>query len=100
MRSLLTPKRRQLKRSALRSIDALVEAWRRKTGAWSTNEMMGLSLRAGALQQTLRQMAIEQDAMPTGVVKVPRNEKTHGFTVDLEELRRIAMTPRTGKKEV
>lgn len=88
MKTLLTAKRRQLTRSASRSIDETVAAWRKKTGAWSSTEMMGLAIRAGALREVLRQYAREHGAFASGKVKVPRTPQgTAPFTVDLDELR-------------
>ena len=100
MPSIITPKRRRLNRSTSKVIDAMVDAWRWRTGATSTNTMMGLGIRCGMLRRELVRLAIEQDALPSGVVQVPRLPPTPpgaggisvmgglpGFTVDLEDLR-------------
>lgn len=39
--SLLTPRRRQIKRSIQRDIDAMVEAWKQRTGSSSVNTHIG-----------------------------------------------------------
>jgi hypothetical protein len=110
MPSIITPKRRRLTRSSSKVIDAMVDAWRWRTGATSTNTMMGLGFRCGMLRRELVHLAIEQDALPSGVVQVPRLPPTpagaggisvlggmSGFTVDLEDLRQGPREPR-GKK--
>ena len=96
--SLLTPKRRQLTRQALRQIDAMVETWKRKTGARSTNGMMGLGIRAGMVRRQINALAIAHDRIPVGVIQVPdlpsgripgtymSSNGIEGFTVDLDDL--------------
>lgn len=100
MPSILTPKRRRITRSASRVIKAMAETWRRRTGAWSSNGMIGLSIRTGMLHQELERHAIADDKVPTGIIKVPRLPPTppgagglsvaggmSGFAVDLDDLR-------------
>ena len=92
--TILTPKRRQLTRHALRTIDVTVAAWRRKTGAWSTYEKIGLAIRSGMLQRHLIKLAMEADAIPRGRVRVPAIKQGESnlcsnmpsFGVDLDEL--------------
>lgn len=100
-RTILTPKRRQLTRAARRQIDAMVETWRRKTGAWSSNGMMGLSIRTGMLRRQIIALAFAEDRIPTGVIQVPdlpagliadghmSSSGLEGFTVDLHDLRQL-----------
>jgi hypothetical protein len=97
-RTILTPKRRKLTKAARRQIDDMVETWRRKSGAWSTNGMMGLSIRAGMVFKRITELAIAHDAVPMGVVKVPDlapgiipgsyilANGIDGFSVDLRDL--------------
>jgi hypothetical protein len=101
MPSILTPKRRQLKRSAMRAIYEMSLAWAAKTGATSINTNIGLSIRRGMLQMELERLAIERDEIPTGIIKVPRMQPQppdavgglrvaggmSGFVVNLDELR-------------
>jgi len=65
--SLLTPKRRQLTKAARLQADAMVRTWSKRTGAWSSNEMMGLGMRAGLLRQYIVKYVEEHDAFPTGI---------------------------------
>lgn len=100
MPTILTPNRRRLTRSAYRVIMAMAETWHHRTGAWSSNGMIGLRIRQGMLHQELVRLAIERDALPRGVVQVPRLPPAPpgacglsvmggmpGFTVDLDDLR-------------
>jgi hypothetical protein len=95
---LLTPIRRKFTKAARRQIDAMVETWMRKTGAWSTNGMMGLAIRGGMVRRRIEALAMESGKIPTGVIEVPDlppgiipgsytgTNGIGGFTVDLGDL--------------
>lgn len=93
--SILTPVRRQLTAQAQRKLWALAQAWSDATGATSTNTMIGLGIRRGMLLGRLEEIAIREEAIPSGVIQVPpRGEKEGpppfcamaGFEVDLDAL--------------
>jgi hypothetical protein len=100
MPSILTPKRQQLKRQAARDIYEMSLAWAAKTGGTLANTIIGLGIRRGMLQKELQHLAIERDAIPTGIIKVPRMQPRppgeaggfyissgmSGFEVDLDDL--------------
>ena len=67
MSTHLTPKRRKLNKAARLQADAMASAWRSRTGAWSSNEMMGLGMRSGLLHQYIVSYVEEHDAFPTGI---------------------------------
>lgn len=91
MPSILTPKRRQLTRRAERTLYEMSLAWAAATGSTSINAAIGLGIRRGALHARLRVLAVEIDAIPTGIVKVPKcPHGTGSFTVDLNALGRTS----------
>ena len=92
--SILTPVRRQLTAQAQRKLWALAQAWSDATGATSTKTMIGLGIRRGMLLGRLEEIAIREEAIPSGVIQVPPREKRpepfscamDGFEVDLDAL--------------
>ena len=75
MKTLLTPKRRRLTKAARKRVDEMVAAWRDRTGAWSSNEMMGLGIRAAVLRRYLIAYAEAHDAIATGVHHIPNDSE-------------------------
>ena len=97
---ILTPIRRQLTRSADRHLTALVNQWH--DGSTGTNAMIGLGIRRGMIYRRLKEIAIRENAIPSGTVQVPQREKRNepfscameGFEVDLDKLNaRLAADP-------
>ncbi len=88
MPNLLTPKRRQLKRSAAKFIDDLVENWERQTGSYSGNGHMGMRIRAGGLRRFLRAYAERHDVFATGTHEISIGPPYHitPFRVDVDAL--------------
>ena len=100
MKSILTPIRRQLAKSADRHLLALVNQWH--DGSTGTNAMIGLSAKRGMIYGRLREIARRDEAIPTGMIKVPAREKDNrpfsfaveAFEVDLDGLNaRLAAAP-------
>ena len=100
MKSILTPIRRQLAKSADRHLLALVN--QRHDGSTGSNAMIGLGIRRGMIYRRLKEIAIHEDAIPSGTVQVPPREKRNepfscameGFEVDLDKLNaRLAAAP-------
>jgi hypothetical protein len=90
MANLLTPRRRKLTKAAQRDIDAIVEAWQRRTGSTSGNTAIGLSIRAGAIRRRIEAHVLANNAMPGGSLTVSLVGTPYhitDFTVDLDELR-------------
>jgi hypothetical protein len=93
MPSIITPKRRRLTRSASKVIDDTVDAWRRAEWYPSINTGISLGIRSGALRDHLRRLTVENDALPSGVVRVPARPystflpSVTAFSVNLEDLR-------------
>jgi hypothetical protein len=92
VKSILTPKLRRLTRAADLHLQVLAEKYMdRSTG---TNAMIGLSIRRGMIYRRLKEIAIREDAIPSGTVQVPPREKRNepfscameGFEVDLDKL--------------
>ena len=97
---ILTPKRRRLTRAADRHLRMLVKQWH--DGGTGTNAMIGLSAKRGMIYGRLREIARRDEAIPTGMIKVPAREKDNrpfsfaveAFEVDLDGLNaRLAAAP-------
>lgn len=92
MKSILTPKRRQLTKSAKRQIDQVVSAWH--DGSSGTNAMIGLGIKRGMIYRRICEIAARDEAIPSGIIRVPAKEKDNtpfsfavdAFDVDLDEL--------------
>jgi len=100
MKSILTPIRRQLTRSAKRQIDELTLAWH--DGSTGSNAMIGLGIKRGIIYRRVCEIALREEVIPTGVIKVPAREKDNrpfsfavdAFEVDLDDLNaRLAAAP-------
>lgn len=100
MKSILTPKRRQLTKAAKRQIDQITLAWH--DGSTGTNAMIGLGIKRGMIYRRICEIAMRDETIPTGVIHVPAREKDDkpfsfavaAFDVDLDELNaRLAAGP-------
>lgn len=78
MKTLITSRRRKLTKSARKHIDRAVRTWRDRTGAWSSNEMMGLGIRAAVLRRYLIAYAETHDAFAAGVHRI-QNDSQYGI---------------------
>lgn len=93
MKSILTPKRRKLTKAADLHLRVLAEQW--YDGSTGTNAMIGLSIKRGMIFRRLREIALRDEKIPTGVIQVPPRSKEEGpppycafegFEVDLDAL--------------
>ena len=89
---ILTPILRRLTKSADLHLRVLAEQWH--DGSSGTNAMIGLSIKRGMIYRRLRELAMRDEKIPTGIVRVPPREKRDepfscafaGFEVDLDKL--------------
>ena len=65
--TFLTPKRRNLNKTARVRADAMADTWYKRTGAWSGNAMMGLGIRTGFIHRYIVAHVEAHDAFPTGI---------------------------------
>ena len=92
MKSIFTPKRRQLTKAADLQLRNLSEQWH--DGSSGTNAMIGLSIKRGMIHRRLCEIAMREGKIPSGVIQVPPREKRNepfscameGFEVDLDAL--------------
>lgn len=93
MKSILTPIRRHLTKSADLHIRVLAEQWH--DGSSGTNAMIGLSIKRGMIYRRLRELAMRDGQIPSGILQVPPRGATEGpppncafagFEVDLDKL--------------
>ena len=83
----LTPKRRRLTKAAERLIYYYGLAYRDATPSWSNNGRIGVGMQAGALQMRLRELALANGLIPTGIIDVPKSPYgAPGFSIDLDTL--------------
>ncbi len=92
MKSILTPIRRQLTRSADLHLRVLADQWH--DGSSGSNAMIGLGIKRGMIYRRLKEIALREDAIPSGTIQVPPRELKNepfacamaGFEVALDKL--------------
>ena len=93
MRSILTPIRRQLTRSADLHLRVLAEQWTDRSSGHAA--VMGRGIKRGMIYRRLKEIALREDAIPSGTIQVPPRSAEQGpppycamagFEVDLDEL--------------
>jgi hypothetical protein len=93
MTAILTPKRRRLTKAAELHLDVLADRWH--DGSTGTNAMIGLSIQRGMIYRRLKELALRDGRIPTGIIQVPPRSAEQGpppycamagFEVDLDEL--------------
>ncbi len=93
MTAILTPKRRRLTKAAELHLDVLADRWH--DGSTGTNAMIGLSIQRGMIYRRLKELALRDGRIPTGIIQVPPRGATDGpppycafagFEVDLDKL--------------
>lgn len=91
--SIVTPKRRQLTKAAELHLDVLSDRWH--DGSTGTNAMIGLSIKRGMIYRRLKELAIRDSKIPSGIIQVPpRGAKEgpppyyafEGFEVNLDKM--------------
>ena len=84
---ILTPKRRALTKAAERLIYYYSLAYRDAMPSYSNNGRMGVGIRAGALAMRLRELALANGVMPTGIIDVPASPfGTEAYSFDISDL--------------
>ena len=100
MTAILTPKRRRLTKAAELHLDVLADRWH--DGSTGSNAMIGLGIKRGIIYRRVCEIALREEVIPTGVIKVPAREKDNrpfsfavdAFEVDLDDLNaRLAAAP-------
>lgn len=89
---ILTPIRRQLTAAADRHLRDLADKWH--DGSTGSNAMIGLGIKRGMIHRRLRELAMREERIPSGIIQVPPREERdepfsramEGFEVDLDEL--------------
>lgn len=93
MKSILTPVRQHLTRAADRHLRALADQWTDKSSGHAA--VMGRSIKQGMIYRRLRELALRDGRIPTGVIQVPPRSAEEGpppycamagFEVDLDKL--------------
>lgn len=91
--SILTPKRRRLTKAADRHLRALADQWTDKSSGHAA--VMGRGIKRGMIYRRLCELAMRDDAIPSGVIQVPPRGANEGpppfcamagFEVDLDKL--------------
>lgn len=89
---ILTPVRRRLTKAADFHLRVLADQWTDESSGHAA--VMGRSIKQGMIYRRLRELALQDEKIPSGVIQVPPREKRDepfscamaGFEVDLDQL--------------